>query len=51
MIEHDRHLTVGVAIDKAIQVADVHVPPRIKEKMMVVLVKIMLGGFPTKIEA
>lgn len=51
MIEADQRLPIGEALRRAIEVADVAVPGDVRDKMAVVLARVMLGGFPSTVEA
>lgn len=51
LVETQPHLSFGEALDRAKKHVGIPVPKHVEDKMLVVLFKIALNGFPSKIEA
>ncbi len=47
----DKNIPMGLAIRRAVEAADVEVPEEVQERMLIMLFKLCVNGFPTKVEA
>lgn len=51
LIEACPTMTVGQAVKKAIEHADVAIPQEVEDTMVVALARLLLNGFPSEVDA
>jgi hypothetical protein len=51
LIETFPAMTVGQAVKKAIEHSDIAIPQEVEDTMVVALARLLLNGFPSKVDA
>ena len=51
LLEADEGMKFGEAVRRAVEMADVEVPKKIQDQMLMALFRVTTGGFPSKVDA